>query len=374
MQMPFRMAAHWPVNYRHAIAIAVGLCWLSLSGGQVMAQRVLGLDVSYWQGEITQTGWNTAYSTGNRQFVFIRSSRGGTTGLDQPQGTPGGGTTATLSHRYDDSRFIQNITRATTAGLMTGAYHFARPDIAGNTGTDEADHFIQMAGPWMRPGYMPPMFDLEAGQAQTTPEQLAQFSIDFSNRIYTMMQIRPSIYANGNYSNDLAGASLSLRNQIAQPASNMPSVVSPVYPTLVSARWPAGSGLPYSGDIQNGNPKDAGGTLSTFYGPWDDYGVTHPWNFWQYSSGEAIPGFSDSTTDADIAQGDLEYVKDRLIPAVWWNDSSGDWSTLLNWNSGQTPVAPVPGAGQAAMHRDRCQVRDCRARQAAGRPPVRTIP
>ena len=31
------------------------------------------------------------------------------------------------------------------------------------------------------------------------------------------------------------------------------------------------------------------------------------------------------------------------------NDSSGDWSTLANWNSGQTPIAPVdrPGTGGA---------------------------
>src|SRR4051812_20699095 len=289
--------------HRWAFILTKTIACLSLLGVRAEAQRVLGIDVSYWQGENIQSNWNTAFSTGNRQFAFIRSSRGGTTGLDQSRGTPGGGSTATLSLRYDDSRFVQNITRATTAGMMTAPYHFARPDNPGNTGTDEADHFIQMAGPWMRPGYLPPMYDLEAGQAQTTQEQLAQFSLDFSNRIYAVMQIRPSMYANGNYSNDLAGASASLRNQLAQPASNAPSVVSPAYPTLVSARYPAGTGVPYTGDIQNGNPKDAGGTLSTFYGPFDDYGVTHPWNFWQYSSGETIPGLASSPIDADIAQG-----------------------------------------------------------------------
>ncbi len=36
-----------------------------------------------------------------------------------------------------------------------------------------------------------------------------------------------------------------------------------------------------------------------------------------------------------------------LVPAVWWNDSSGDWSTLTNWNSGQPVVAPQVGSGQA---------------------------
>ena len=133
--------------------------------------------------------------------------RGGTTGLGQTSGTPGGGSQETLSRRYDDSRFIQNMVRANAAGLMTGPYHFERADLLTNTGTDEADHFMQMAGVYMRPGYMLPMYDLEAGQAERTQQELAQFSLDFSNRIYEVMKIRPSIYASGNYMDDLAGAS-----------------------------------------------------------------------------------------------------------------------------------------------------------------------
>jgi autotransporter-associated beta strand protein len=39
-------------------------------------------------------------------------------------------------------------------------------------------------------------------------------------------------------------------------------------------------------------------------------------------------------------------VKDFLVPALWVNDDSGDWTSLTNWNSGQTPVAPVQGPGQ----------------------------
>ena len=61
----------------------------------------------------------------------------------------------------------------------------------------------------------------------------------------------------------------------------------------------------------------------------------------------AIPGFPDTTCDSDVSHGDIEYIRNYLIPAVWWNDSSGDWSTLANWNSGQTPVAPVTPADQA---------------------------
>src|SRR5436190_8397984 len=101
---------------------AVSATLLSAQIPAVAQQRVLGVDISYWNCGTLSTGiqqsdWNTGYSSGNRQFTYIRATRGGTTGVDQPSGTPGGGSTSTLSRRYDDSRFIQNITRATAAGM-----------------------------------------------------------------------------------------------------------------------------------------------------------------------------------------------------------------------------------------------------------------
>jgi autotransporter-associated beta strand protein len=310
--------------------------------------RVLGVDISYWNcgsssTGISQANWNTGYSTGLRQFAYIRATRGGTTGLCQTAGTPGNPSQVTLSQRYDDSRFIQNITRATTAGMVAGPYHFARPDVVGNTGTDEANHFIQMAGAFMRPGYMMPMYDQEAGSGSDT---LAQFALDFSDRIYSVMQIRPCIYINGNYSSIFQGASAALRNALAQPVTYAPSVVGPDYPMLWDAFYTT------TLDLQTANPKDG---YSGFYGPWDDYGVTHPWSFWQHSSIVSIPGFNavDATCDSDVSHGDIEYIRNYLVPVVWWNNSSGDWSTLANWNSGQTVVAPVTPADQATPYATR---------------------
>jgi autotransporter-associated beta strand protein len=335
----------------------------------VFAQRLLGLDVSAYQTDITQTEWDTFKRPTNQQisgvfgdgrdFVIIRSSRGGTTGEDHRQGgyPSGNNTFYNQSERYDDPYFVQNITRATTAGLFAGAYHFARPDVivgtvnsdgstvsVANTGTDEANHFIQMAGPWMRPGYMPPMYDFEAGQSQRSATEMAQFSLDFSDRIYQVMGIRPSIYTNGSYAGTLAGGTAAQRSALAQLPSNVPSVVSPAYPTLVSARWPNQSN-PGAIDVQNAHPKDS---YTPIYGPWDDYGVTQPWSFWQYASTMKLNGNNGGTsnTDVDVSQGDVEWVKDHLIPAVWMNDNSGDWSTLANWNSGQAAVAPPQMSGQ----------------------------
>jgi autotransporter-associated beta strand protein len=324
--------------------------------GQSSGNRLLGLDVSAWQGNISQTTWNNLRTVENRQFVFLRATRGGTTGVDhRAGGYPAGDTTNfSLSQRYDDPYFVQNINRATTAGMFAGSYHFARPDIIAtttnangiaNTAIDEANHYMQMAGAFMRPGYLAPTFDLEAGDGIRTDNELAQYAIDFSNRIFETMRIRPMIYLNGNYAqNVLGGATAALRDQLAQPAANPPSLASPAYSQLWIARYPNPAN-PNGINVQTGNPSDS---LSTVYGIFDDYGNSQPWVFWQYASTGRLASFNGGNSDLDfnVVNGGMDYLKDQLIPAVWWNDASGDWSTLSNWNSGQTPTAPISSPGQ----------------------------
>lgn len=305
------------------------------------AQRVLGLDVSAWQGNLSQATWNSFHDAEDRQFVFIRSSRGGTTGFynqnNSSNTNPPGQNT--LSQRYDDPYFVQNITRATTAGLFAGPYHFGRLDIVdstpyadgkANTGLDEANHFLQMAGAWMRPGYMLPVFDLEAGDGDRTANEIAQFSIDFSDRIYEATGVRPVIYVNGNYSQVLQSASAALRTELVA-----------AYPVLWDARYISN----YASVIQTGNPKDS---YAGFYGPWDDApNPAHPWSFWQYTSSGSLQGYGGNL-DLNVAKGGVDFLKDRLVPAMWTTNAGGSWNALANWNSGQTPTAPVQGPGQVA--------------------------
>src|SRR5687767_15170811 len=112
------------------IATAAVLSALLTANVPALAQqRVLGVDISYWNcgtgsSGISQANWTLGFTTGERKFAYIRATRGGTTGVDQPQGTPGGGSLATLSHRYDDSRFNQNFGRAVAAGMVVGSYHY----------------------------------------------------------------------------------------------------------------------------------------------------------------------------------------------------------------------------------------------------------
>jgi autotransporter-associated beta strand protein len=342
--------------FRCSSAVALLLFLLASPPACAQPQRLLGLDISAWQGNISQTTWNNIRTNENRQFVILRSSRGGTTGYYNQNDADNSDGLNTLSQRYDDPYFVQNVNRATAAGMYVGSYHFSRPDIiatttnaAGiaNTGTNEADHFIQMAGAWMRPGYLLPVHDLEAGDGIRTDNEMAQFTIDFSDRIYQQLGIRPAIYINGNYAAFiLGGASATLRNQIAQPSAISPDQASPAALKLWSARWPNQSD-PNAIDVQNSEPKDS---YTQIYGPWDDYGVEHPWTFWQYASTGRLQSFNNggSNLDFDVVRGGIEFLKDQLVPALWMNDSSGAWTTLTNWNSGRAPVAPVTGPGQVA--------------------------
>ncbi len=335
-------------------AVAAVLVTAAVSA-RAQQQRALGIDISYYQQNITAANWETLHRPTDQQvggvfgdgrdFVFIRASRGGTTGFynqSDPNNTNG---LNTFAHRYDDPYFVQNITRATAEGLFAGSYHFSRPDVIAstpgsggiaNTGTDEADHLIQMAGAWMRPGYLLPVHDLEAGDGSRTDDQMAQFCIDFSDRVYAVMGIRPVIYTNGNYaSNVLGNAASSLRNQVVAGSS------------LWSARWP-NQANPSAIDVQNAHPKD---TFAAIYGPWDDApNPTHPWKFWQYASTARLNGYANggANIDVDVAQGGIEFLKDSLVPALWVANSDGQWTTLTNWNSGLMPFAPVQGPGQMA--------------------------
>src|SRR5947207_2799625 len=97
------------------------------------AQRALGIDVSDWQGTITLSNWQYIHNNSGKSFAFIRSSRGGTTGFYDEHDSANANGLNTLSQRYDDLQFYDNMDRATQAGLYVGPYHFGRADIVAST-------------------------------------------------------------------------------------------------------------------------------------------------------------------------------------------------------------------------------------------------
>jgi len=62
-------------------------------------------------------------------------------------------------------KFIDNMNAGVSAGVVMGAYHFARPD--NNSAVDEANHFVSVAGNYIGAGYLPPALDLEDPNSYT---------------------------------------------------------------------------------------------------------------------------------------------------------------------------------------------------------------
>src|SRR5438445_12096974 len=112
-------------------AACIPVAAILLPASSASAQRVFGLDTSSAANgsSPSQTAWNNAFNDTDGdgvayKFAFVRSSRGGTSD-------------ATL---VDDSQFYDNISRGTTAGLLVGSYHYARPDVTTHTAADDAQH------------------------------------------------------------------------------------------------------------------------------------------------------------------------------------------------------------------------------------------
>ncbi|MFB9545005.1 GH25 family lysozyme, partial [Micromonospora sagamiensis] len=85
------------------------------------AATVPGVDVSNWQGSIN---WTSVRNSGI-QFAYIKATEGTS---------------------YKDPRFNTNYTNAYYAGVIRGAYHFARPNIS--SGAVQANYLASNGGAW----------------------------------------------------------------------------------------------------------------------------------------------------------------------------------------------------------------------------------
>lgn len=147
------------------------------SGGSANPQSTLtpGLDVSVFSGNVN---WARAARDGAK-FAYI-------------QATDGTGSINRL--------FAQQYNGAHNAGLIRGAYHFARPN--GASGTVQADFFIAHGGGWSKDGTtLPGVLDLEAqppkqGPAcySRTPAQIVAFTKSFINEYRRKTHSYPIIY------------------------------------------------------------------------------------------------------------------------------------------------------------------------------------
>ncbi len=103
--------------------------------------RTTGIDVSHWQGVID---WSQVAAS-DVEFAYVK---------------------ATEANGFVDERFENNASSAQGAGLITGAYHYAQPDL-GNSAKEEAAWFVSQAGSYIGPGFLPPALDVERSSHRT---------------------------------------------------------------------------------------------------------------------------------------------------------------------------------------------------------------
>jgi autotransporter-associated beta strand protein len=301
-----------------AVPAIIGVALCAAPG---FGQRAKGLDTSSVASGTSgpsQALWNAAFAQDYR-FAFVRSSRGGTTAA---------------AGMFDDPALFNNITRATTAGMLAGSYHYTRPDLIGHTGADEGNHYVNYAGAYMKPGYLLPVVDMEAQFSFMTPTELTTFILEVVTTIEAQKGITPIVYSNTSYANDeilkslaFTGSTPRTYHWVARPGSNG-----------LTGYPPPATGYP--------NP----------YGMWDPAFTTKtnsrepaikPFAFWQQTLDVTPAGLFH--IDIDYANGNIEFVKDFLVPALWTNAGSGNWGTTSNWNSdnpgyigGNLSTGPAP--------------------------------
>jgi lysozyme len=184
----FTIAAH-----RGRFGLLVGLVLaffvlFSANASSASTSRSKGLDVSNWNGTIK---WGTVAAAGYR-FAFGKATEGTS---------------------YTDATYTANRNGSENAGLVFGAYHFARPagsTVAGATASAiaQADHFLAVAAP--QPGELPPVLDLET-TGKLPASRLLAWTLAWLGEVYARTGVEPFIYTSplfwkGNLANSTAAA------------------------------------------------------------------------------------------------------------------------------------------------------------------------
>jgi GH25 family lysozyme M1 (1,4-beta-N-acetylmuramidase) len=224
-----------------SLAIAL-TALLAASASDAATARAKGLDVSNWNGTIK---WAKVAHAGYR-FAFGKATEGTS---------------------YTDKTYMTNRNGSEGAGLVFGAYHFARPagkNLAGATASAirQANHFLAVAGP--QPGELPPVLDLEA-TGNLPKQRLLAWTLAWLGQITARTGVEPFVYTSplfwkGHLGDSTAAAAAGTGLWIAHWTSR----TSPLVP---AQNW-------------NGNG----------------------WRFWQWTNCIAVPGVQHCS-DGDRMNG-----------------------------------------------------------------------
>jgi GH25 family lysozyme M1 (1,4-beta-N-acetylmuramidase) len=196
-----------------------------------------GIDVSHHQNAID---WTQVAASGVR-FAIAKATEG----------------TA-----YIDPLFSTNRAEAMAAGIVFGAYHFARPDLHPFDAIPEADHFVDTAQ--LAPGNIVPVLDLERS-GDLTPAALTDWVLQWLGEVTARTGVRPMVYT----------SPIGWRDRMADTTA----IADAGYTMLWIAHWNVASPTLPANDWQGNG-----------------------WKIWQYSNCGAVPGI-DGCVDLDFLNG-----------------------------------------------------------------------
>jgi GH25 family lysozyme M1 (1,4-beta-N-acetylmuramidase) len=213
---------------------------LAVTATPAQAATTPGIDVSHYQGAIN---WTSVRNAGI-QWAYIKATEGTT---------------------FRDSRFNTNYPAAHGAGVIRGAYHFARP--AASSGAAQANYFASNGGAWSADNLtLPGALDLEAGCHGLSQGAMVAWVRDFLNTYRARTGRHAVIYTTTSWWTTCTG-------NYSGFGSTSP---------LWIARWASAPGALPAG--------------------WGFY------TMWQYSSTGSVPGISGAV-DRDWFNG----ARDRLL-------------------------------------------------------------
>jgi GH25 family lysozyme M1 (1,4-beta-N-acetylmuramidase) len=220
------------------------------------ATWVKGIDVSRWQWASGDIDWAQVGGTDIR-FAIAKATEGRT---------------------YVDPRFVDNVTGASSNGIVVGMYHVASPVLKNGAANladarAEADHFLDVASPGV--GDLIPALDIEISHVPGAmePAELVAWSKAWLVRVRERLGVHPMIYGSIYLFETLMGDS--------------PWFANHGYP-LWLARW---------GELPSTLPAD----------DWQGHG----WTFWQWSNDPKsahlpnIPGITDDVDRDRFAGNNL---------------------------------------------------------------------
>ena len=140
------------------------------------SSKVVGIDVSHYQGKIN---WKNVEFVNDKypiEFVFIRATQG---------------------NDNNDSQFEYNWTECKRYNIVRGAYHYYRPN---ENSLEQAKNFIKTVK--LSKGDLPPVVDIEKLPEEQSIENLKIGLKRFLDKIEEHYEVQPIIYSSGRYYED----------------------------------------------------------------------------------------------------------------------------------------------------------------------------